>query len=186
MKTYIIVIVCIIILFFLLRNIISPKMTFKLKKKRMPVKEKEINDSTRLIFVKRMDEEEIRKAINDFIELYKENNIDYSYLASIPCREENDELIFELPSLVKFNDFALIINYLIYSDNNKRHNNDIKGIYPSGTIKTKRASIKLSNQDIKFFIPEDDEKYDEVYLENNDKNQFIMSFTDFNIKPKNN
>ena len=119
-----------------------------------------------------MTENELRDAINAFIEMYEE---DMSKNFAAPEIKKGDEgffLVFE-PTL-DYRGFCFWVNYLIYSDKNKRHNNDIIGWYEVGNANNNHP---LSNKMLMLFIPESDNEFDNVYLVDDSNKCYIQEFS---------
>ena len=125
----------------------------------------------RVVLAKNMTENELRDAIKAFIEMYKED-ISKNYVEpEIKKGDDGFFLVFE-PTL-DYRGFCFWVNYLIYSDKNKRHNNDITGWYEVGNTSNNHP---LSNKVLMLFIPESDNEFDNVYLVDNFNNCYKQEF----------
>lgn len=147
------------------------------QKQKVFVEELTFTKSPRTIKVERMSKAEISKALNEFEKLYDNPE----YIKSILFHDKGNHFLLELPSSVTFVDLALLVNYLVYSDKEKRHNKDIQGTYPFGEVKSALQSVNFSHQEATLYIPEEDTQFDNVYFKCCG-NRFKMEFSDWSIK----
>lgn len=132
--------------------------------------EEELPHGQRIILVKNFSENELRNAINAFINQYKEDRPVLSP-PQVRTLENNFLLLFE--TTLDYRDFCFWVNYLIYSDKNKRHNNDITGWYEVGVTSNQHP---LANKVLMLFIPESDEEFDNVYIADSLGNCYKQEF----------
>lgn len=134
--------------------------------------EEEAPNSYSLILVQNMGENEINDAIESFNKMGKEEDENFEYYTPEIKNCGNNFMLLFSP-IINYRDFCFWVNYLIYSDKNKRHNNDITGWYEVGNTKNNHP---LSNKIIMLFIPENDKEFDNVYLVDNFNNCYKQEF----------
>ncbi len=134
--------------------------------------EEEAPNSYSLILVQNMSENEINDAIESFNKMGKEEDENFEYYTPEIKNCGNNFMLLFSP-IINYRDFCFWVNYLIYSDKNKRHNNDITGWYEVGNTKNNHP---LSNKIIMLFIPENDKEFDNVYLVDNLNNCYKQEF----------
>ncbi len=139
-------------------------------------------NSNSIILTQNMNETEVINAINSFNKMCKENDEHFKYFSPEIKRIGNNFLLF-FDRSINYRDFCFWLNYLVYSDKNKRHNNDITGWYEVGSTTNNHP---LSNKLLMLFIPESDNEFDNVYLVDNFNNCYKQEFSfDENIIPLN-
>lgn len=138
--------------------------------------EEEAPNSNSLILVQNMSENEIKNAIESFNEMSKEDeNFEYY---SPQIKKFGKDFILLFSPTINYRDFCFWVNYLVYSDKNKRHNNDITGWYEVGNTTNNHP---LSNKMLMLFIPDSDNEFDNVYLVDDSNKCYIQEFS-FNEK----
>jgi len=147
------------------------------QKKKVFVEELSFTKTPRTIKVERMSKDEITNALNEFEKLYDNPE----YIKSIVFHDKGNHILLEFPSSVIFVDFALLVNYLVYSDKEKRHNKDIQGTYPFGDVKSALPSVDFGHQEATLYIPEEDTEFDNVYFKCCG-HRFKMEFSDWSVK----
>lgn len=130
------------------------------------------NQKHTTIHIKNMTEAEVKAAVDDFLKLYPEIALD-----PIKYTWEGEQLTLELSPDVDFTESALLVNSLIYSNRDKRHNKDITGWYTFGQVKSGR--VDLCDKKVKLFIPESDEEYDCLYVGTDDGTTLKYCFIDW-------
>ena len=138
--------------------------------------EESVPHGQRVVLAKNMTENELSNAINTFLEIYNEDGNNNYVAPEIKKGDEGFFLLFE-PTL-DYRGFCFWVNYLIYSDKNKRHNNDIIGWYEVGNANNNHP---FSNKMLMLFIPESDNEFDNVYLVDDSNKCYIQEFS-FNEK----
>ena len=68
----------------------------------------------------------------------------------------------KISSSVGFYTFSLLINFLTYSEKNRRY--AVTGWYEVGTYRTDNKNHTFSHKTLMFYIPESDEEYDNAYF----------------------
>ncbi|MBR5029960.1 MAG: hypothetical protein IKX63_02505 [Muribaculaceae bacterium] len=134
--------------------------------------EEERPGSYSLILVQNMTEKEIVDAIESYNTMGKEEDENFEYYMPEIKNYGNDFLLLFAPT-INYRDFCFWVNYLVYSDKNKRHNNDITGWYEMGNTTNEHP---LSNKMLMMFIPESDKEFDNVYLVDNFNNCYKQEF----------
>lgn len=138
--------------------------------------EESVPHGQRVVLAKNMTENELSNAINTFLEIYNEDGNNNYVAPEIKKGDEGFFLLFE-PTL-DYRSFCFWVNYLIYSDKNKRHNNDIIGWYEVGNANNNHP---FSNKMLMLFIPDSDNEFDNVYLVDDSNKCYIQEFS-FNEK----
>ena len=134
--------------------------------------EEEAPNSYSLILVQNMSENEINDAIESFNKIGKEEDENFEYYTpQIKTRGKDFMLLFS--PTISYRNFCFWVNYLVYSNKNKRHNNDITGWYEVGNTSNNHP---LSNKTLMLFIPESDKEFDNVYLVDNFNNCYKQEF----------
>lgn len=144
--------------------------------------EEEAPNSYSLILVLNMSENEINDAIESFNKMGKEEDENFEYYTPEIKNYGKDYLLLFAPT-INYRNFCFWVNYLVYSNKNKRHNNDITGWYE---VRNTSNNHPLSNKILMLFIPESDKEYDNVYLVDNFNNCYKQEFAlDEKILPLN-
>ena len=134
--------------------------------------EEEAPSSYSLILVQNMSEKEINEAIESFNKTGKEEDGNFeNYTPEIKTCGKDFMLLFT--PTINYRDFCFWVNYLVYSNKNKRHNNNITGWYEVGNTTNNHP---LSNKILMLFIPESDNEFDNVYLVDNFNNCYKQEF----------
>ena len=144
--------------------------------------EEESPNSYSLILIQNMSENEINEAIESFNKMGKEEDENFeNYTPEIKTSGKDFMLLFS--PTINYRDFCFWVNYLVYSNKDKRHNNDITGWYE---LRNTTNNHPLSNKILMFFIPESDKEFDNVYLVDNFNNCYKQEFAlDEKIIPQN-
>ena len=164
-----VVVLCLLVVFRIIRKAKQKKKVF--------VEELSFTKTPRTIKVEQMSKAEISNALNEFEKLYDNPE----YIKSIVFHDKGNHVLLEFPSFISFVDFALLVNYLVYSDKEKRHNKDIQGTYPFGEVKSALQSVDFSHQEATLYIPEEDTEFDNVYFDCCG-HRFKMDFSDWSVK----
>ena len=123
----------------------------------------------RVIMATQMNGNEIRDAINGFIKLHEENG-DKVDRPQVTQQEENTFMIC-LPDTTPYDMFCYWVNYLAYSNEGKKYNNNITGWYEVS------ANAKLfPSQILMLYVPETDTEYDNVYVTTKDNLCYKQEF----------
>ena len=130
------------------------------------------NDNTkgkRIIMATQMSENEIKDAINGFIKLYEENG-DKVDRPQVTQLEENTFML-RLPDTTPYDLFCYWVNYLVYSNEKKKYNNNITGWYEVS------ANAKLfPSKTLMIYVPETDTEHDNVYVTTKDNLCYKQEF----------
>ena len=141
------------------------------------------NDNTkgkRIIMATQMSENEIKDAINGFIKLYEENG-DKVDRPQVTQLEENSFML-RLPDTTPYDLFCYWVNYLVYSNEKKKYNNNITGWYEGSAY----AQL-FPKQILMVYVPEIDTKYDNVYITTKDNLCYKQEFAgNTSLIPQNN
>jgi hypothetical protein len=115
----------------------------------------------RIIVATRMKGTEVSAAIDDFIELSAKNGniID----RPVVRKQENGAFFICLPDSTTYDQFCYWVNYLVYSNADKRYNNNITGWYEVASG-AKGVWEAFAGQRLMVYVPETDTEYDNVYL----------------------
>ena len=134
----------------------------------------------RIIVATQMNENEVENAINGFIKLNEENGNKVDR-PQVKQQEENVFMIY-LPDITPYDTFCYWLNYIVYSDKEKKYNNNITGWYEVS------ANAKLfPNQILMVYVPESDTEYDNVYFTTKDNFCYKQEFAGgTSIKPQKN
>ena len=118
----------------------------------------------------RMSEVEITRAIEDSMVINADNK---------PVRpvtsQGKDCFILRLPDSTTYDMFCYWVNYIVYSNKEKRYNNNVLGWYEVGSDATGSWS-QFAGQKLMFFIPESDSEFDNVYFTTEDNRCFKQEF----------
>lgn len=123
----------------------------------------------RVIMTTQMSEKEVEDAINGFIKQYEDNG-DKVDRPQVTQQEENTFMIC-LPDTTPYYFFCYWVNYLVYSNERKKYNNNITGWFEVS------ANAKLfQNQILMVYVPETDTEYDNVYFTTKDNLCYKQEF----------
>jgi hypothetical protein len=123
----------------------------------------------RIIMATQMSENEIKDAINGFIKLYEENG-DKVDRPQVTQLEENTFML-RLPDTTPYDLFCYWVNYLVYSNEKKKYNNNITGWYEVS------ANAKLfPSKTLMIYVPETDTEHDNVYVTTKDNLCYKQEF----------
>ena len=112
----------------------------------------------RIIRLAKMSEEEVKHAIEGFIATYSQGG------AAIerPTIEKADNCYsLTFKEGLDYDLFCFWVNYLTYSDKNKRHNEDVTGWFEVSP-QAKGAWEPFAGQQLMFFVPTTDKEFDNV------------------------
>ena len=132
----------------------------------------EVRKGERIIIAKQMAESEILKAVDDFITLNANNG---SPIEKPVLTQDNGDFRLQLPDGTSYDLFCYWVNYLVYSDKEKRHNDNIVGWYEVPSEATGSWTL-FSGQRLKFLIPDTDSEYDNVYFITEDHRCYKQEF----------
>lgn len=133
--------------------------------------EDEQQTGKRLIRVKNMSKETLSEVINNFITTYSQDG----QTVERPKIEEKDGFLLTLPEGLNYDLFCFWVNYLVYSDEALKHNDDVVGWYElpekaQGVWKT------VAGEALMMFIPPTDTEYDNVFVVTEDGRCFKQEF----------
>ena len=132
-----------------------------------------INDEsttgTRVI-VAEMTEAEITQAINDFMVINVNNDP-----TRPSVKQSGDRFILQLPESTPYDLFCYWVNYIVYSNKDKRYNNNVLGWFEVGADAA-GAWKQFAGQKLMLFIPESDDEFDNVYFTTEDNHCFKQEF----------
>lgn len=80
---------------------------------------------------------------------------------------------------IDFDSVSFLVNDLVYSERGHRY--DAKAWYEFGQIDRDNEQHPLSRQKVMFFVPEDDEEYDNVYFVTSKGDCFKYSFAAMSV-----
>lgn len=136
------------------------------------VTEKKSNN--KIVIVKNLKIEYLKKAIQQFIDLNKKSK----YVIKPKVTILNDHFVITFPYDIEFETLCYFINYLEYA-----HDLSLKPDYKPeifGWYKTKNGDKWMTNdiinKEVLLFIPETDDEYDNVYITTQDNLGFKMGF----------
>lgn len=122
------------------------------------------------VIVAEMTEAEITQAINDFMVINEDNH------PQRPSVEQSgDRFILQFPDSTPYDLFCYWVNYIVYSNKNKRFNNNVVGWYEAGAGAT-GAWTRFAGRKLMLFIPESDNEFDNVYFTTEDNRCFKQEF----------
>ena len=126
----------------------------------------------RIIYVEMMSREQIDRAIDNFIEMYdsEESHVERPYIQATATG-----FTLTLKNSTTYDLFCYWVNYLVYSDEEKRFNKYVTALYevPADAEGVWR---QFAGETLKFFIPESDDEYDNVYFITKDNRRFKQEF----------
>ena len=122
------------------------------------------------IIVAEMTETEITQAINDFM-VINENN--HPQRPSV--KQSDDRFILQFPDSTPYDLFCYWVNYIVYSNKEKRYNDNVLGWFEVGAGAT-GAWTQFAGQKLMFFVPESDNEFDNVYFITEDNRCFKQEF----------
>ena len=89
-------------------------------------------------------------------------------------QQENAFMLY-LPDSTTYDQFCYWVNYMVYSNKDKKYNNNITGWYEV-PANAKGVWQQFANQRLMFFIPETDTEYDNVYVMTKDNICYKQEF----------
>ena len=122
--------------------------------------EDEVCAGKRIIKITNMSEDEVNKAIEDFMALHSQ---DGGQIKKPVIKREGNALMLYLEGGTSYDLFCFWVNYLVYSNKDKRHNDDVVGWYEVSP-EAKGVWLPFANQALMFFIPATDSEFDNVYF----------------------
>lgn len=129
-------------------------------------------DGKRIIRAIQMTKSEVENAINDFVKLNEENGSEVDRPQVV--QQENAFMLY-LPDSTTYDQFCYWVNYMVYSNKDKKYNNNITGWYEV-PANAKGVWQQFANQRLMFFIPETDTEYDNVYVMTKDNICYKQEF----------
>ena len=127
-------------------------------------------NGNRIIRVDNMRRVFLDKVLNDF-------QVDYRIKGTKIVEEiggNDDRHVLKISSSVDFYTFSGLVNYLTYSERNRRY--AVTGWYEVGTYRTDNEKYAFSHKTLMFYIPESDEEYDNAYFVTPEGVHFKQSF----------
>lgn len=137
------------------------------------LKEETPPNGRRVVMTKQMSKGEVEHAIEGFVKLHAENES----LVERPLIRQVDEDKF----LINFSDttdyglFCYWVNYIVYSNKEKRYNSNVTGWYEVGAD-AKGVWEQFANQKLMFYVPESDTECDNVYITTEDNVCYKQEF----------
>lgn len=125
-------------------------------------------DGNRIIRVDNMQSSFLDKVLKEFMKAYKLHDI----VENIDGTD--DRHFLKISSSVGFYTFSLLINFLTYSEKNRRY--AVTGWYEVGKYRTDNKNHSFSNKTLMFYIPESDEEYDNAYFVTPEGAHYKQSF----------
>lgn len=112
----------------------------------------------RIIRLTQMSEEEVKLAVDGFITTYSQSGD----VIERPTIEKVDVCYYlTFKEALGYDLFCFWVNYLTYSDKNKRHNEDVTG-WLEVSSQAKGAWEPFAGQQLMFFVPSTDKDFDNV------------------------
>ena len=126
----------------------------------------------RIIYVEMMSREQIDRAIDNFIEMYDsdESHVERPYIQATATG-----FTLTLKNSTTYDLFCYWVNYLVYSDEEKRFNKYVTALYEV-PCDAEGVWRQFAGETLKFFIPESDDEYDNVYFITKDNRRFKQEF----------
>ncbi len=130
----------------------------------------ETTTGTRVI-VAEMTETEIKRAIKDFM-VINENN----HPTAPSFKLSGDRwFILQFPDSTPYDLFCYWVNYIVYSNKEKRYNNNVLGWFEV-SADASGAWTQFAGQKLMLFVPESDDEFDNVYFTTEDNRCFKQEF----------
>ena len=132
-------------------------------------KEISTTDKLRTIRLFDMDETQLQKAIDEFIEMYGDvelpdiNPLGESFLLTFKASTDYVTLCYW-------------VNYLVYSDESKQRRFSVLGWYPFGEVTLNGEKQLFINQTVMLYVEEDDNDYDNVRFVTPNGNHYLQPF----------
>ena len=112
----------------------------------------------RIIRLTKMSEEEVKLAVDGFLAVYSKGGD----VIERPTVEKVDACYYlTFPDGLDYDLFCFWVNYLTYSDKNKRHNEDVTGWFEVSS-QAKGAWELFAGQQLMVFVPATDKEFDNV------------------------
>lgn len=127
----------------------------------------------RIIRLTQMSEEEVKQAVDGFISNYSKGGD----VIERPTIEKVDVCYYlTFKDGLDYDLFCFWINYLTYSDKNKRHNEDVTGWFEVSS-QAKGAWEPFAGQQLMFFVPATDKEFDNVFFMTSDNTCYKQVFS---------
>lgn len=122
------------------------------------------------VIVAEMTEAEIKQAINDFMVINVNN-----HPTRPSVKQSGDRFILQFSDSTPYDLFCYWVNYIVYSNKDKRYNNNVLGWFEVGADAA-GAWTQFAGQKLMLFIPESDDEFDNVYFTTEDNRCFKQEF----------
>jgi hypothetical protein len=130
----------------------------------------------KIIFVKGWNEIEIQKIINDFIETYRSDG--YPAYAIEPHKQEENVFRLTFPKDIHPTLFTFLVNYLAYPfDLDFQNRSIIVGGKTTLSAEFDGVDSTLVGKRAVFYVPQDDQDHDVVYMQTESGISLANSFT---------
>lgn len=127
----------------------------------------------RIMRLTKMSEEEIKTSVDGFIATYSQGG----GTIERPAIEKADSCCsLTFKEGLAYDLFCYWVNYLTYSDRNKRHNEDVTGWFEV-PAQAKGAWESFAGQQLMFFVPDTDTEFDNVSIMTADGTCFKQVFS---------
>ena len=146
---------------------------------KLPVQKNEI-DNDRIIIINGANYTDIKKALNQFCNIYNKEN--YQAIIRLSTISQN-EFVLTFPYGIDFTTFCFLINYLYYP-NEIFYKADIKG-WTTTNSNDEFISAENSNKYVMLYIPSDDKEYDNVFMTTEDNKGYKLGFAVGGVKTLN-
>ena len=132
----------------------------------------EMRAGKRIIYVEMMSREQIDRAIDDIIEMYDSYE---SHVEKPDIEETETGYTLTLKNSTTYDLFCYWVNYIVYSDEEKRFNKNVSALYevPADAEGVWR---QFAGERLRFYIPEADNECDNVYFSTHDNRHFKQEF----------
>ena len=127
----------------------------------------------RIIKLTKMSEGEVKQAVEGFVATYSQGG-DAIERPAIDKVDNCYSLTF--PEGLDYDLFCFWVNYLTYSDKNKRHNEDVTGWFEVSS-QAKGAWEPFAGQQLMFFVPASDKEFDNVFFMTTDGTCYKQVFS---------
>ena len=127
----------------------------------------------RIIRLAKMSEGEVKQAVDGFITTYSQGG----NVIERPAIEKSDNCYsLTFKEGLDYDLFCFWVNYLTYSDKNKRHNEDVTGWFEVSP-QAKGAWEPFAGQQLMFFVPTTDKEFDIVVFMTADGTYYKQVFS---------
>lgn len=127
----------------------------------------------RIIQLTKMSEGEVKQAVEGFIATYSQGGAAIER-PTIDKADNCYSLTFK--EGLDYDLFCFWVNYLTYSDKNKRHNEDVTGWFEVSS-QAKGAWESFAGQQLMFFVPATDKEFDNVVFMTSDGTCYKQVFS---------